>query len=83
MRLTLANGLIVEGEFLYYRIDPKTIPANRQIFELRHGDENEDEPASLKRGTVVVNFFGTFICEPIESILTREEIDIVLWEGEV
>lgn len=36
---------------------------------MRHSDYDDLEPATLKRGCVVVNFFGTFVCYPIESII--------------
>ena len=37
------------------------------------------EPASLKNGCVVVNFCGTFICDPIIDFPCGEELEIAEW----
>lgn len=37
------------------------------------------EPASLKNGCVVVNFCGTFICDPIIDFPCGEELEITEW----
>ena len=46
---------------------------------IRHCDDDGSEPASLKRGCVVVNFFGTFICDPIDGMKHGDELEITEW----
>lgn len=69
MSITLENGVKVEGEFLELRISVDTIPEDKEWYQIRHSDEDWIEPVSLKRGGIMVNFMGTFICNPIESKL--------------
>ncbi len=68
MIITLENGVEVSGEMLDLRITPKTIPAGKKWYQLRHTDEDWGEIASIKNGCVAVNFYGTFICDPIECL---------------
>ena len=67
MLLTLANGKTIEGEFIDLRIDTNTLPKGKLWYHIRHTDDDWTEPASLKNGCVVVNFCGTFICDPIDN----------------
>lgn len=82
MLLVLENGISVKGEFVDLRIATETLPPNKEWYQIRHADDDGSEPASLKRGCVVVNFFGTFICDPIDGIADGEEIDILEWNFE-
>lgn len=78
MSITLENGVKVEGEFLELRISVDTIPDNKEWYQIRHSDEDWIEPVSLKRGGIMVNFMGTFICNPIESMKESGiELDII------
>lgn len=78
MNITLENGVKVEGEFLELRISVDTIPDNKEWYQIRHSDEDWIEPVSLKRGGIMVNFMGTFICNPIESMKESGiELDII------
>lgn len=79
MSLVLENGISVKGEFIDLRIMAETLPPNKEWYQIRHSDDDGSEPASLKRGCVAVNFFGTFICDPIKEIIDGEEIDILEW----
>ena len=63
MLLTLANGK-TKGKLWYH---------------IRHTDDDWSEPASLKNGCVVVNFCGTFICDPIIDFPCGEELEIKDW----
>ena len=74
--LTLANGVTASGEVLYLRINPETLPKDKQWYQIRHADDDGSIPASLKRGCVVVNFHGTFICDPIAGMEDGDEIEI-------
>ena len=67
MLLTLANGNTIEGEFIDLRIETDTLPKGKLWYHIRHTDDDWTEPASLKNGCVVVNFCGTFICDPIND----------------
>ncbi len=79
MVITLENNVTAEGIYLDYRIMPETIPLGKQWFQIRHCDNDWTEPASLKRGCVMVNFMGTFIAEPpiegLESLGNELEIE--------
>ena len=83
MSLVLENGISVEGEFIDLRIAPDTLPADKQWYQIRHSDDDDMEAASLKHGCVAVNFFGTFICDPIEGIKEGEEVEISEWDWDV
>lgn len=82
MLLVLENGISVRGEFIDLRITAETLPSNKEWYQIRHSDDDGSEPASLKRGCVVVNFFGTFICDPIKEVTDGEEINILEWNFE-
>lgn len=82
MLLVLENGVSVRGEFIDLRIAVDTLPPNKEWFQIRHADDDGGEPASLKRGCVAVNFFGTFVCDPINGITDGEEINISEWTFE-
>ena len=69
MLLTLANGKTIEGEFIDLRIATETLPKGKLWYHIRHTDDDWSEPASLKNGCVVVNFCGTFICDPIRMVI--------------
>lgn len=79
MSLVLENGIPVEGEFIDLRIAAETLPTGKQWYQIRHSGDDDMEMASLKRGCVAVNFFGTFICDPINGVADGEEIDILQW----
>ena len=80
MTLILENGVCVKGEFIDLRINQDTIPEGQQWYQIRYCDDDDTEPASLKRGCVVVNFLGTFICEPIEDMEDGMELEISEWD---
>ncbi len=82
MSLVLENGISVKGKFIDLRITAETLLPNKEWYQIRHADDNGSEPASLKRGCVVVNFFGTFVCDPIKGIADGEEINILEWDFE-
>lgn len=77
MTLRLENGETLAGEFIEARIDPETIPAGKMWYQIRHADDDWSEPASIKRGCVAVNFYGTLISDPAEWFGPGEELDIV------
>ncbi len=78
MIITLENDVEVSGEMLDLRITPETIPAGKKWYQLRHTDEDWGEIASIKNGCVAVNFYGTFICDPIECLEPHgTEIDVI------
>lgn len=79
MSLTLENGKTLYGIFLDCRITVDTLPKGKQWYHIRHCDEDWGEPASLKRGCVVVNFFGTFVCDHAEWMADGDELDITEW----
>ena len=68
MVITLKNGITVEGGYLDLRITPKTIPAGKLWYQIRHYDNDWTEPVTLKRGCVMVNFMGTLVSGPIEGL---------------
>ncbi len=80
MTVILENGLSIQGEFVDLRIKKESIPAGKEWYQLRHCDEDEAEPASLKRGCVAVNFLGTLICDPIEDMQIGDELEITEWD---
>lgn len=75
----LENGISVEGEFIDLRIAVETLPKGRQWYQIHHCDDDGSEPASLKRGCVAVNFFGTFVCAPIAGMNDGDELEIREW----
>ena len=82
MSLVLGNGTTVNGEFIDLRISVETLPKGTEWYHIRHSDDDGSEPASLKRGCVVVNFFGTFICAPIQGMALGDEVEIQKWHWE-
>lgn len=81
MVITLENKVKVEGIYLDYRITPETIPFGKQWYQIRHCDNDWIEPATLKRGCVIVNFMGTFIAGQIEGLESPgEELEIEEYE---
>ncbi len=78
MIVTLADGEQIRGDFIDVRIAPETIPEGKKWYHLRHSDTDGGDIASIRRGCVAVNFFGTFICEPIGSLAELgAEADVV------
>lgn len=49
-------------DFSDMRIDRSTVPEGRYQYEVADDDESQGEPSRVKRG-IMVNFFGTLICE--------------------
>ncbi len=80
MRLVLADGKTLIGECIDLRIEVETLPQGKEWYHIRHTDDDWIEPASLKNGCVAINFFGTFICDPIPDFNLHEELDIEQWE---
>ncbi len=77
LKIVLWNGEEITGELIEARVAVETIPMGKQWYQLRHSDDDWGEIMSIKRGCIVVNFFGTFICEPIGSMTELgEEIGI-------
>ena len=61
-------------DFSDMRIDRSTVPKGRYQYEVADDDESQGEPSRVKR-SIMVNFFGTLICDvplPLKS-------DNVLW----
>ena len=79
MLLTLEKGKTFDGEFIDLRIDTNTLPKGKLWYHIRHSDDDGAEPASLKNGCVVVNFYGTFICDPIDDFPCGQELEIADW----
>lgn len=79
MLLTLENGKTIEGEFIDLRIATDTLPEGKLWYQIRHTDDDWTEPTSLKNGCVVVNFCGTFICDPIVDFPCGQELEITDW----
>ena len=49
-------------DFSDMRIDGSTVPEGRYQYEVADDDESQGEQSRVKRG-IMVNFFGTLICE--------------------
>lgn len=79
MLLVLKDGKSINGEFIDQRISVESLPEGKKWYHIRHCDEDCTKPASLKKGCVSVNFFGTFICNPIPSMKCGDEIEIQRW----
>ena len=59
------DKVLVKGipcEFCSMRIDPATIPEGKFQYEVAGDDECGGDPCRVKRG-IMVNFFGTLICD--------------------
>lgn len=82
MSLVLENGISVEGQFIDLRISIESLPKSKEWYQIRHCDDDDSEPASLKRGCVIVNFFGTFICNPIKEMEGNSELEILEYHWE-
>lgn len=78
-RLTIiVEGREYQGQFSDVRFDTTTIPTNLHAFDLRHDDFDWGNPVSVKNGSVMVNYYGTFLCENVISVIpdTGEEYDL-------
>ena len=64
----------IECDFSDMRIDRSTIPEGKYQYEVAGDDDSGGDPARVQRG-VLVNFFGTLICD--EPLPVGE--DGVLW----
>ena len=74
----IVEGKEYQGQFSDVRFDTTTIPCNLHAFDLRHDDFDWGTPVSVKNGSVMVNYFGTFLCENEISVIpdTGEEYDL-------
>lgn len=79
MSLVLENGFSIEGEYIDLRIATDMLPEGKVWYHIRHSDDDWSEPASLKNGCVVVNFCGTFVCDPISDFPLGSELEITDW----
>lgn len=79
IRILLDDDRVVEGEFIDLRIAEDSLPEGKAWFQLRHRDNDDMDIASLKKGCVVVNFFGTVISDPMMDILDDKEIPVTDW----
>lgn len=71
------NGKEYQGKFADFRFDTNTLPYPMQAYSVRHFDDDWGTPASITRNTIMVNFFGIFICESIKGLESRDaELDI-------
>lgn len=71
------NGKEYQGKFSDVRFDTTTLPYPKQAYSLRHLDDDWGTPASITRNSIMVNFFGIFICENIKGLESRDaELDI-------
>lgn len=64
----------IECEFSGVRIDRNTVPEGKYLYEVAGDDDSSGDPTRIKTA-ILVNFFGTLICNrrlPIGS-------DGVLW----
>ena len=52
----------IKCEFSGMRIDRNTVPEGKYQYEVAGDDESGGEPARIKLG-ILVNFFGTLICD--------------------
>ena len=83
MRIKLENGVEARGIYIGLRIDQETLPHGKIWYQIRHCDDDWTEPATLVRGSIMVNFMGTFISDPIEGMeKTGEELEITDYEFE-
>lgn len=64
----------VECEFNDMRIKPDSVPEGKYQYEVAGDDDSGGDPARVKQG-VLVNFFGTLICD--RPLLIGD--DGVLW----
>ena len=74
----IVNGREYQGKFSDVRFDTTTLPSNLHAFDLRHDDFDWGEPVSVKNGSVMVNYYGTFLCENVISVIPDigEEYDL-------
>lgn len=52
----------IECDFSDMRIDRSTVPEGRYQYEVADDDESQGDPSRVRRG-IMVNFFGTLICD--------------------
>lgn len=74
MSITLEDGREFEGTFIDLRIDPATIPSGLIWYQMRHCDDDWGTPASINRGGIFVNFFGTFITDADLGLSEETEV---------
>lgn len=72
MQIVEVRGIVCE--FYDMRIDRTTIPEGKFLYEVAGDDNSGGDPARIK-ACVLVNFFGTLICDRELSL----EDEGVLW----
>ena len=68
----------IRCEFYDMRVDRDTVPAGKYQYEVAGDDESGGEPSRIRAG-ILVNFYGTLICDqplPLEEgVMWLEEGD--------
>ena len=78
--LTLENGSEIFGVFAEDRLYTDSLPKGKQWYQLRSSDSDDMEIASVRNGCVVVNFYGTLVCDPIPDLDKGEEANVTDWK---
>lgn len=69
----------IECEFTDSRIDRKTLPEGKILYEIAGDDDCGDEPCRVSFG-VLINFYGTLVCE--QELPLGEDGNLWLSEGD-
>mgnify|MGYP006872979055 FL=1 len=73
LTINLPDGRAVAGLLLERRVSAEERKLRKYRYQIRHSDDDWDEPATLEKG-VVVNFFGNVLTdEPVRELESGEE----------
>ncbi len=74
----IINGREYDGLYSDIRVVKSSIPSPLNGYDIRHEDDDDMSPVSIKKGNIMVNCYGTFITEHIsglDNMLVEFDID--------
>lgn len=74
----IINGREYDGLYSDIRVIKSSIPSPLNGYDIRHEDDDDMSPVSIKKGNIMVNCYGTFITEHIsglDNMLVEFDID--------
>ena len=73
----IIKGREYDGLYSDIRVVKSTIPSPLNGYDIRHEDDDDMSPVSIKKGNIMVNCYGTFITEHISGLDDMQvELDI-------
>lgn len=73
----IIKGREYDGLYSDIRVVKSTIPSPLNGYDIRHEDDDDMSPVSIKKGNIMINCYGTFITEHISGLDDMQvELDI-------